>query len=284
MTTKPSFAQLVTQALSGAGRPLTLAEIQARVEMVRPVNTRDPHATLRGAIQTIPLAVTLGGRPAHYTWWPRHLAGNAFRQPLAGSDLEAGTLVLGEEVRLALWPDFFADPSRSTSEVTLDLARAPTVQARIEPLATGQAGWGLLPAPALAAWYRGQGAAPEDDLVIRVLDVDTRYYAVSLVHRADRNVAGIAARNRALADTAETVLRTAYIGTPDFVLVPRLIAHGAYRDPLPPDPWEDVLRADLRFVVGNQEAYLADRLKERPVDPPGFSEKTWFLSSLRDAL
>jgi len=258
MTTKPSFAQLVTQALSGADRPLTLAEIQARVEMVRPVNTHNPHATLRGALQTVRLAATLGGRPAHYTWWPRHLAGNAFRQPLAHSDLEAGTLVLGEEVRLALWPDFFAAPSRSTSEVTLDLARAPAVRVCIGPLVAGRAGWGLLPAPALAAWYRGQGAAPEDDMVIRVLDVDTRYYAVSLVHRADRDVAGIAARNRALADIAEKVLRTAYIGTPDFVLVPRLIAHGAYRDPLPPDPWEDVLRADLRFVVENQEAYLAN--------------------------
>ena len=49
MAGKPSFAQLVTQAVSGADRPLTLAEIQARVEMVRPVDTRDPKATLRSA-------------------------------------------------------------------------------------------------------------------------------------------------------------------------------------------------------------------------------------------
>jgi tetratricopeptide (TPR) repeat protein len=271
MTTKPSFVQLVTQALSGAGRPLTLAEIQARVEMIRPVDTCDPHTTLRGAINTIRLAVTLGGRPAHYTWWPCHLAGNAFRQPLAGSDLEAGTLALGEEVWLALWPDFFADFSRTMGKVTLDLARGPTVQAHVEHLVAGRAVWGLLPTPALAEWYRRQGAAPEDDLVIRVLDVDARHYAASLVRRAGRDEARIAARNRALADTAETVLRTAYMGTPGFVLVPRLIAHGAYRDPLPPDPWEDVLRADLRFVVGNEEAHLADRLVdslEREVQVP----------------
>jgi len=32
-----SFVQLVTQALMGAGHPLAVAEIKARVEMVRPV-------------------------------------------------------------------------------------------------------------------------------------------------------------------------------------------------------------------------------------------------------
>lgn len=263
--TQPSFVQLVTQALSGADRPLTLAEIQARVEMLRPVNTRDPRATLRGAIQTVRLAVTLGGRPAHYTWWPRHLAGNAFRQPLAGSDLAAGTLMLGEEVRLALWPDFFADLSRRTSEVTLDLASGPAVRARIGPLVARRAGWGLLPTPALAAWYRGQGAAPEDDVVIRVLDVDARHYAASLVRRAGRDEARIAARNRALANTAETVLRTGRMDMPDFVLVPRLIAHGAYRDPLPPDPWKDVLCTDLRFVVREDSVDLKERF-DSPLD------------------
>ena len=68
MTTEPSFVQLVTQALMGAGRPLTLAEIKARVEMVRPVRTRNPQATLRNAISNVRLIASLGGHPARYTW------------------------------------------------------------------------------------------------------------------------------------------------------------------------------------------------------------------------
>ena len=56
--TEPSFVQLVTQALVGIGRPLTVAEIKSRVEMIRPVRTRDPQATLRNAITNIPLAVS----------------------------------------------------------------------------------------------------------------------------------------------------------------------------------------------------------------------------------
>jgi len=102
-----------------AGRPLTVAEIKARVEMIRPVRTRDPQVTIRGAINNVTLAVSLGGRPARYTWWPRHLADSTFRQPLADSDLKAGTLVVNKEVWLAVWPDFHAGPSRSQGEVNL---------------------------------------------------------------------------------------------------------------------------------------------------------------------
>ena len=270
--TELSFVQLVTQALIGAGRPLTVAEIKARVEMVRPVRTRDPQATIRSAINNVPLAVSLGGRPAHYTWWPRHLADNAFRQPLVASDLEAGTLVLNEEVWLALWPDFFAGPSRSPGGVTLVLADGPALQARVEHLVAGQAVWGLPPTPALADWYRQQGATPDDALIVHVLDMDARRYTVALARRVDRDETAIAARNQALADAAEKVLRAARLSLPDFWLIPRLIAHDAYRHPLPPDPWEDVLRADLRFVVERRNANLTERVvsdleREQAVPP-----------------
>jgi len=59
--TTPSHVQLVTQALAGAGRPLIIAEIKARVELMRPVSTSDPEATIRSAIPQIPQAARLGG-------------------------------------------------------------------------------------------------------------------------------------------------------------------------------------------------------------------------------
>ena len=263
MTTELSFVQLVTQALMGANRPLTVAEIKARVEMIRPVHTRDPQATIRGAINNVPLAVSLGGRPARYTWWPRHLAGNSFRQPLAASDLEVGTLAMNDEVWAALWPDFFAFSSRSQGEVTLVLTDGPILQARIEHLRAGRAVWGLPATPVLADWYRRQEATPDDALIVHVLDVDARRYAVALVHRAGRDEATITARNQALADAAEKALRAARLSLPDFWLIPRLIAHNAYRHPLPPDPWAGVLRADLRFVVGDRDVCLAEKVVNR---------------------
>lgn len=251
MPEEPSFSRLVTQVLQAANHPLTLAEIRAQVELTRPVRTRNPDATVRGSINNNPLAISLGGRPVRYTWWPHHLANNAFRQPLTRTDIEDGGLVLRQASWLALWPDFFAGNSRSKGNVTLDLAGGPSLQTCVQHLVPGQAVWGFSPLPALADWYAQQKAAPDDDVIVRVLDVDTQHYAMSLVHRDDRDNAAIAARNRALTDAAEKAIRASTRNPPHFHLIPRLIAQDVYCHPLPPDPWDDVLRADLRFVIGD---------------------------------
>jgi tetratricopeptide (TPR) repeat protein len=259
MPTEPSFAQLVAQAVFGASRSLTLAEIKARVEMVRSIDTRNPKATLRTAINSNRLIASLGGRPARYTWWSRHLTGNSFRQPLAGSDLRTGMLALNKETWAALWPDFHGGADRSQGDVTLVLSGGCVLVARIEHLVDGQAVWGLPPTPALANWYREQRAKPEDELIVRVLDIEARRHAVNLCRRSDRNEEAMAARNKVLADAAELVVRAGQPPMPYFDLIPRLIAHDAYRDSLPPDPWEGVLRADLRFVMRYHDVYLSDR-------------------------
>lgn len=275
MKTQPSFTQLVAQAVSGADRPLTLDEIKARVEMVRPMNTRNPKGTLRSAIMSNRLIASLGGRPAHYTWWPHHLAGNSFRQPLAASDLTAGTLVVNEETWAALWPDFHGGADRSQGDVTLVLTDQATHSTRIEHLVPEEVVWGVDATPVLADWYRKQGATLEDELIVRVLDVDARRYALELCRRSERNepalAAAIAARNRALADAAEAVVRAGKPPTPYFELIPRLIARDVYRDPLPPDPWDGVLRADLRFVPSQYSVYLTEKTVdavERDMDVP----------------
>jgi tetratricopeptide (TPR) repeat protein len=274
MASEPSFAKLVTQVVSGADCPLTLAEIKARVETAHPVDTRNPQATLRTAVNSNRLVASLGGRPARYTWWPRHLAGSSFRQPLADSDLKTGTLVLNEETWAALWPDFRGGADRSQGDVALVLAGGHVLETRVEHLVDRQVVWGLPPTPALADWYREQGAEPEDDLIVCVLDTEAHRYALELCRRSDRDEEAMAARNKALADAAELVVRAGRPPMPYFDLIPRLIAQGAYQEPLPPDPWKGILRADLRFVIWRFSVYLADRMvdyqereQEVPHDP-----------------
>jgi hypothetical protein len=258
MSDEPSYTQLVAQVLRSATRPLTVDEILARVAAIRPVESRSPTLTVRNAMTNDRRAVTLGGRPAHYTWWPHHLADNAFRQPLRTSDLGTGTLVLAEEVRLAMWPDFFSGPSRSVGAVTLHLEHGPVLRTDVSHLVSGEAVWGVRAESPLAVWLADQGATPGDDLIVRVLDVEARRYALSLGHRDDPGAIG--ARSRALADVAEQVLRAGRGRMSSFDLIPRMIAHDAYRDPLPPDLWDEVLRADLRFVVDRYAAELAARV------------------------
>lgn len=271
METEPAFTQLVTQVLQKSDHPLTLDEIMERAARIRPVRTNNPRNTIRGAIQNVTLAASLGGRPAHYTWLPHHLAGNAFRQPLTASDLESGNLVMTEEVWLALWPDFYAGSSRSPGDVTLILADGREFQTRIQHLVTGQPVWGLPATPELARWYQQQGATPEDELIVSVVDAEARRYAVTLVRRADRDEPAIATRNQALADVIEDVLRAAPTSLMYSHLISRLVARDVYRSPLPPDLLDDVLRTDLRFIGGRYDVTLAEKLVdwlERDQDVP----------------
>lgn len=276
MTDQPSYTQLVAQVLSTASAPLTLDEIWAHVAQVRPVQTRNPRSTLRNALNSLPLAATLGGRPARYTWWPNHLNGNAFRQPLSAADVSSGGLVLGIESWLALWPDFFVGALRSAGAVTLELAGGPVLETHVEHLVQGESFWGLKPMPALAAWYQRVGAVSGDDLIVHVVDVAARRYTVSLARRAERDSGAITARNQTLADVAERLVRQGADDMPDSYLIPRLIASDVYQHALPPEPWDKILRADLRFVVREgRNAWLVERLvnaleQETPSSPDAF--------------
>ena len=258
-----SFTQAVADVLRTADRALTLAEILAGARLLRPVDTAKPETTIRNALGSLPLAISLGGRPARYVWWPHSLAGNCFRQPLTGMDPASGEVILSEEVWLAFWPTFFADTLARPHEVTLVVDDGVTIPAQIDHLRPGQRAWGFQPNPLLADWFRQQGATAGDALIVRVLDVTERRYAVDLARPDGRDEAAMAVRNQALADAAAEVLREARDELPDYRLIPRLVVRGDYRDPLPPDPLEDILRADWRFFGGPYDIRLAERTVDR---------------------
>ena len=259
----PSYSQLVRQAVRQAGRPLTVAEIRMEVERERTITSKNPENTIRQALMMDRSIATLGGRPAHYVWWASHVQDCTVRLPLGGSNLQAGTLLVDKEAWLALWPDFYDGASRSPGELILVLEGGPMLPTRISHLVKGKAAWGVDGEPALAAWYDRLGAAAGDDLIVLALDVEARHYAVSLDRRTawgDAEQVALVERNLALASDAVEVLRTARLPAADFDLMPRLFARDAYRDPLPPDPWDVALRADLRFVVGDGGISLAERI------------------------
>ncbi len=261
MADKPSYTQLTAQVLMNATEPLTLDEVVAQVQQLRPIHTKNPSTTIRGAISTLPLAASLGGRPARYVWWPLRLAHNVFRHCLTQQEVESGGLVLNDETWLAFWPDFFAGTRQQQGEVTLELDKGDILETRIEHLVKGAPLWGLQPTPALAAWFAHTDAAPGDDLIVRVLDVDARRYALHLLPQAQRDEAAIAQRNQDLADVVERLMPTVSFDFPSYQLVPRLVANAVYRDPMPPDPWQKALRSDLRYVVYQEErVYLVEKL------------------------
>jgi len=254
-----SIVQAVAEVLRTADRPLTLVEILARARTLRPVDAAKPETAIRNALGSLPLAISLGGRPAHYVWWPHSLAGNHFRQPLTNLDPASGQVILNEEVWLAFWPTFFADFKARPHEVTLVMTDGVTIPAQIDNLRPGQRAWGFLPNPALADWFRRQGATTSDTLLVHVLDVAERRYAIKLARSIARDEAAMMARNQALADAAAEVLREARDALPDYNLIPRLVVRGAYQDPLAPDPLESTLCVDWRFIVGEHGIHLSEK-------------------------
>src|SRR5450759_3201266 len=78
-----STSQAVTEVLQAATEPLTIAEIMQRIEPMQVLRTAKPKATVRSALFENARVATLGGRPARYVWWPKHLQGCCFRQSLA---------------------------------------------------------------------------------------------------------------------------------------------------------------------------------------------------------
>lgn len=254
-----SISQTVAEVLRLAERALTLTEILARARLLRPVDTAKPEVTIRNTLGSLPLVVSLGGRPAHYVWWPHSLAGASFRQPLTDLEPASGQVILNEEVWLALWPTFFAEFGATPHDVLLVIADGATLPAQIDFLGAGPRARGFLPNPALADWFRQQGATTDDALLVHVLDVEQQRYGIELERSAARDEAAMTARNQALADAAAEVLREVRDHLADYYLVPRLVVRGAYRDPRPPDPLEAVLRGDMDFIVGEHSFRLAEK-------------------------
>ena len=160
-------SRAVAEVLQAATEPLTTAEIVQRIQPMGAGRTARPEATVRSALLENALIATLGGRPAHYAWWPNHLPGCFFRQPLSQLNCETGELPLTSEVWSALWPDFLAGRARPAT-ISIELSNGPALVTTIEHLRAHKPVWGLAGEPRLAAWCRALQASPDDDLILSV--------------------------------------------------------------------------------------------------------------------
>jgi tetratricopeptide (TPR) repeat protein len=267
MNEHPSYAQLTADIVRQAGEPLTLDDIQAQVEEVRTITSRNPRQTVRAAMRQEPFIETLGGRPARYTWWPRHLVGSSFRQSLVDADLETGVLNLSDELWTIFGTDFGGEKRRvrgpAGTRLELAVEADGSVHSRIRgahlilirELVQG------VGSATLADWFQERGAKREDDLIVRVLDLEERRFAVDLQRRGQETIeASVSERNQTLVEMAYRIARAGGPSVISFEMFHRLIAHDVYAHSLPPEPWPLVLRADLRFVVDRYVVNLAGRL------------------------
>ncbi len=244
---KVSFTALAHQVVFESPQPLTAAEIQARVQAITPITTKNPKATIRSAISQSRMIVAVGGR--RYGWKPRVISGSLLRHTLSEAELVKRVLHWDRDMLEAICPTFFAKQMyEDRGPVSVSLPDGQTATFALEFF--GGRTWGTVADEAFHAWLRAQSPVPGDHLLFRIVDGEAKAYAVTFQARRDRDEAAIAARNQAFIAEAARLARRPH-GAAPWDIASYLMTHGFYKHPIPPDPigeiWTEEVRRSLRF-------------------------------------
>ncbi len=251
---EPSNTDLVHEVLRSAERPLTLDEITERVNERRPVTTANPPATIRSALSQGPQLVSLGD--GRYGYLPRLIEGSLLRLPLTEKKPANHPLVYPDEVRLGLFPSWLdIQKRRSERPAHLRLPNGEVVELPLQFL--GTATWGTAMPDGLRRYLVDERAAAGDSLLIRVVGGEDGTCEACFESRSSRDAQVIKGRNRELADAAQALLRgSRSTDVHIWDLIVGLLARRAYHADVAPDPLENVLGADSRFVAAGFGAWL----------------------------
>src|SRR5262249_12067643 len=164
---EPSYADLVHEVLRAAEQPLTFQQIFDQVNQRRPVTTKNPKATIRGALTEGRQLVSLGD--GRYGYLPHLLQGSLLRVPLTEKKPAYQPLIYSDEVRDALWPGYFAAQKRQiTRRVPMRLRDGDEVVLSLEFFGNGV--WGSPMPEGLRRYLVDNRAGPGDSLLIQIVD------------------------------------------------------------------------------------------------------------------
>jgi Plasmid pRiA4b ORF-3-like protein len=241
-TPKSNFTDLVHQVVRESPEPLPFQEIMRRVNKIQRITTRNPKGTIRNAISQSRLIVNTG--KGHYGWKYRVINGSVLRIPLSKHDLQSRQIAYPEEVRDALFPAFFESQKRQErGPVRIQLPNGVNVEWTLEHLVKAQ--WGTHPTAAFWEWINTLDGEPGDTLLLRVLDGETRLYAIEFEPRTARNEEAIGQRNQEIVQAALAHYRRTRGGAALWDTSSHLLATGHYKHPTPPDTLEEIWTEDI---------------------------------------
>ncbi len=233
-----SYTDLTHQVVQSAPEPLPFEEILARVADLAPITTSNPKQTIRNALYSSRLLVSVGNK--RYGWMARVLNGSVvLRLTLTADDLLNKRLVYNDEVREALYPAFFESGKRSDrSPITPVLPDGSEAQVALEH--GGNWEWGTAWTVGMWRWLTAQGAQAGDHLIVTVLNGEARRYGLAYQRRDKRDETVIDQRNH---QTIAALLPYANKprGAAIWEITHHLLAHGHYRHLVPPDPLGDIV-------------------------------------------
>lgn len=270
----PSYTELAYVVLQAAERPLKFQELFEAVERQRPITTRDPKATIRNTLGQGRQLVNVG--EGRYWYLPNCIRGSLLRMVLTEKKPANQPIGLEQEVLQALWPTFFeAEKRRSQRPMRVRLPTGEEASLALSHTAQGLR-WATPVAEPLRRYLVDQRAAAGDSLLLRVTDAEQGLGEAWLESRLRRPDAAIAVRNRELADAAQQFMhQRREERRPIWDVAIALLARGAYRADVAPDPLRAALRTDGRFEFGGPGGWLESPVPDedffvslRPEDAP----------------
>lgn len=255
----PSYSQLTHDVVRTSAEPLTFDEIMAAVQAIRPITTKNPKHTIRGAISGSSVIIATGD--GRFGWKMRLIDGSILRHTLSEAELVKKVLHWDVDVRDALWPTFFANQQYSDRSPALVALPVETV-VEMPLVHFGHTVWGSDPGPAFWVWLDSYETAPGDHLLIRVIDSGERWYALTFERRSERDEAAITERNRAIITLGQNSMRRPY-GAMEHDITTRAMATGLYQHPVPPDSFGELWPEIMRVLYDDPD----DNHPELAVDP-----------------
>ncbi len=234
-----SYARAVCDALRQADAPLSFADVFVAVQdrPVRPV--AQPARTVRNALRTSPLVVSVGDN--RYAWALWFIKGATVRHVLSQEELDEGSLRLGPDACYMLFPFLFAPRHAAARPCHLYLEHGPLFSQPILRFDAGAAG--IAPSYALARWFHDMDCRAGDSLLIEVTDGEDGVYHVFVEPAHAQDAERTARRNAQLAQAVRELLARKHKPFPLFRLMPALVSRRIYHAPYPPAPLEHVVRA-----------------------------------------
>lgn len=211
--------------------PLTVAELLERAEAVEPIRSKNPTATVRGALQNA--SGCQSRSDGTWVYLPTFVKGARVAISMKLANPARGQVAVGLEVEALLWPLFGTWPNR-----TLQLEGGPRVEIKWIPGMGGIRAYTVLQLPKkFWQWWAERGEAETITLTCR--DSEAGIFDIGIPEPVEEVAQQEA--NARLEETAISIVRRARGSCYALYFAPRLLASGIYHHFPPPGPTPDVL-------------------------------------------
>lgn len=262
-----SLRILIQELLQNSVRALSIDEIIQELKITHSLNKTK--AQIRSALNYYNCKNILHVGREIYDLLPRIINSSYYRHTLTEQEITKGVLSCDYEMHFIFDP-YWKEASRKLKFL------------QDEDTITESGIWfcGPMALPrrqiiGFSKWFRNQTLVPDDDLIIKIIDIAAGLYEIIPQKKESRDETLIGKKNNEIADLAEKIIdRVNTKGAWPEDITKRIMSMYSYKDECPPDQITRIAEKDKRFFMFTEknmkqlqahykEIYLADKVIPR---------------------